>query len=132
LNIIRLPRGEWSYDPSHALGPEGGFGIVYAGEGKDSGPVKPDQDYRWHEVSYFVNPMARSARGQHECAPFALTDDVQHADEATGPALTIYCKAWGPEPIDDENAEAFCDRWAALLAKAAQGQLTYPRTLPLS
>lgn len=94
--------------------------------------LKPDQDFRWYEVSYFVNPLARSARVQHECAPFALTEDIHHADEATGPAMTLYCKAWGPEPIDDENADSFCDRWAALLAKASLGQISYPRSLPLT
>jgi eukaryotic-like serine/threonine-protein kinase len=93
--------------------------------------LKPSDDYRWHEISYFVNPLARSARGQHECAPFALTEDIHHADEAAGPALTTYCTAWGPEPIDDENADAFFHRWADLLAKAAQGQISYPRNLPL-
>ena len=31
---IRLPRGEWFYDPTHPLGPAGGFGEVF--EGKDA------------------------------------------------------------------------------------------------
>ena len=30
---IRLPRGEWFYDPLRPLGPAGGFGEVF--EGKD-------------------------------------------------------------------------------------------------
>jgi len=93
--------------------------------------LKPDHDYRWHEVSYFVNPLARSERLRHEFAPFALTDDPAHADEAAGPAMGMFQFAWGPKPIDDEDAAAFCDRWAKLLAQAAQGQISYPRYLPL-
>lgn len=95
------------------------------------GRLKAGEDYRWHEVSYFVNPLARSARGRHEFAPFALTEDIAHADEAAGPAIGLYQFAWGPKPIDDENSEDFANRWAALLAEAAQGKITYPRMLPL-
>ena len=29
---IRLPAGNWFYDPSHLLGPPGGFGFVYLGQ----------------------------------------------------------------------------------------------------
>src|SRR5258706_10870272 len=32
--VIRLPRGEWVYDPSRPLGPPGGFGRVYQGRGQ--------------------------------------------------------------------------------------------------
>jgi serine/threonine protein kinase len=31
--------GSWRYDPTRPLGPSGGFGRVYAGEGKDGQPV---------------------------------------------------------------------------------------------
>src|SRR5580692_3030147 len=30
---IRLPRGEWFYDPTHPLAPAGGFGEVFEGKG---------------------------------------------------------------------------------------------------
>lgn len=36
---IKLPRGEWRYDPDTPLGPEGGFGVVFAGLDKDNNPV---------------------------------------------------------------------------------------------
>jgi eukaryotic-like serine/threonine-protein kinase len=93
--------------------------------------TEPKEDYRWQEASYFVNPLARSARERHPFAPFALTEDFAHADEAAAPVIGTYQFAWGPEPIDDENAEAFANRWAALLADAAQGNISYPRSLPL-
>ena len=32
---IRLPRGEWFYDPVQPLGPAGGFGEVFAGKGPE-------------------------------------------------------------------------------------------------
>lgn len=88
-------------------------------------------DFRWHEVSYFVNPLARSERMRHEFAPFALTDDLRHADEAAAPVLGTFQFAWGPQAVDDEDADAFFDRWAGLLARAAKGELSYPRQLPL-
>ena len=39
--------------------------------------------------------------------------------------------AFGPEPIDDEDKDAFFERWIALFAKAVSGTLSYPRYLPL-
>ena len=68
---------------------------------------------------------------RHECAPFALTDDLRHADEAAAPVLGTFQFAWGPRAVDDEDADAFFDRWAGLLARAAKGELSYPRQLPL-
>src|SRR5689334_370446 len=32
---IRLPRGEWYYNPLRPLGPAGGFGEVFEGEAQD-------------------------------------------------------------------------------------------------
>ncbi len=42
MERIRLERGEWNYDPDQPLGPEGGFGAVFAGsgQGQDSVAVK--------------------------------------------------------------------------------------------
>jgi hypothetical protein len=95
------------------------------------GRLTPAEDYRWYEVSYFVNPLARSVRERHAFAPFALTDDIRHADEAAAPVIGTYQFASKPKPIDLENAEDFCNRWASLLAQAAEGKLSYPRNLPL-
>jgi len=36
---IRLPRSAWDYDPDQPLGPEGGFGAVFAGRAADHSPV---------------------------------------------------------------------------------------------
>jgi hypothetical protein len=36
---IRLPRGEWYYDPDKPLGPEGGFGEVFAGAAEGHEPL---------------------------------------------------------------------------------------------
>jgi hypothetical protein len=91
---------------------------------------KPDQDYRWYEVSYFVNTIW-SERPRPEFEPFALTDNAPHADEAAAPGIGRFQIAWGPKTIDDEDAEDFCNRWAELLAKAAKGEIAHPRSLPL-
>jgi eukaryotic-like serine/threonine-protein kinase len=37
--MISLPGGQWEYDDSKPLGRAGGFGVVYAGKGKDSNSV---------------------------------------------------------------------------------------------
>jgi eukaryotic-like serine/threonine-protein kinase len=36
---IRLPRGEWFYDPTHPLGPPGGLGEVFEGKDDSAGSV---------------------------------------------------------------------------------------------
>ncbi|MBI3863722.1 MAG: hypothetical protein HY290_17670, partial [Planctomycetia bacterium] len=36
---IRLARGEWEYDPAQLLGPAGGFGEVFVGQGPGLGGV---------------------------------------------------------------------------------------------
>lgn len=36
---IRLPRGEWFYNPARPLGPAGGFGEVFEGKGQPSQPI---------------------------------------------------------------------------------------------
>jgi serine/threonine protein kinase len=85
------------------------------------------QGYRWYEVSYFDSPLSQKRSGD---PPFHLFPD--DADEAAGPALGRYEIAFGPVPIDNEDAGAFMDRWAGLLAKAIQGQLRHPERLPLT
>ncbi len=82
--------------------------------------------YRWYEISYFALGSRLQSSG-----PFAI-DNPREADLASGPAMHVYAEAWGPTPIDDENAAAFCDRWAAVLARASRGQLRHPSRLPLS
>lgn len=36
---IKLPRGQWEYSPTDRIGPEGGFGLVYAGRKQGGGSV---------------------------------------------------------------------------------------------
>ena len=36
---IKLPHGEWQYDPNSPLGPAGGFGEVFAGTADGFGPL---------------------------------------------------------------------------------------------
>ena len=91
----------------------------------------PDDDnYRWREVSYFGNPLIPKDRLRIEFEPFALKS-LSDADEAASPVMGVYQIAFGPKPIDDEDFEEFCNRWAELLAKAANGELRHPPFLPL-
>jgi len=39
MQKIRLTKGVWKYNPHEPLGPEGGFGIVFAGESAEHGPI---------------------------------------------------------------------------------------------
>jgi serine/threonine-protein kinase len=83
------------------------------------------QDYRWYEVSYFAPFRAE------EVAPYALREEIRDADLAAAPVMHVYQVAFGPVAIDDENEEEFIERWAAILALAAEGRLRHPSSLPL-
>ena len=83
--------------------------------------LRSRRDYRWYEVAYETHAFS-SHRAEYE--PFALRPE--DADRAAGPAMGDVTIAYGPEPIDDENVDSFCDRWARLLAAASRGQLRYP------
>lgn len=90
--------------------------------------TNPDDDYRWREVAYFHQPLLRS---RSPFAPFALSD-INGADGAASSSMNTYTIAWGPKTIDDENLDDFIHRWALLLAKAIQGTLCHPSSLPLA
>lgn len=84
-------------------------------------------EYRWREVSYFTNAFSRD---QRKYEPYFF-DDINAADLAASQVMSGYQIAWGPAPIDDEDVEAFYERWADLFARAVRGQLQHPGTLPL-
>jgi serine/threonine-protein kinase len=86
-----------------------------------------DDEYRWREASYFANPMKGESP---RFAPYSL-DVPSAADAAHGKGIATHQVAWGPSPVDDEDAEDFFDRWLALFAKAVDGRLRHPRYLPL-
>ena len=87
-----------------------------------------DEEYRWWEVLYMRNPSARrDARDQ----PFALSA-LSEADLAARTGIHPVVFAAAPRPIDDEDIDDFCSRWADLLAKAYNGELRQPSDLPLA
>ncbi len=94
----------------------------------------PDaEEYRWYEVSFMEIFGAGNVY-----APFSLLEQTdgarsryQHADLALSTVMHKYQAAFGPVPIDDEDEEAFLERWMNLFAKAAEGKLRYPSRLPL-
>lgn len=83
-------------------------------------------DYRWIETSYFA-PLVNQIM---PFEPFGL-ENLDDADIAASNIMGVYSIAFGPKAIDDENEEDFHDRWANLFCKAAIGQLTRPRELPI-
>lgn len=84
-------------------------------------------EYRWKEVGYMLNPLVGRPQRYEPSS-----QDEAHADEAAGPAMGMFQIAYGPTPIDDEDANKFYDRWAGRLAKASQRELCRPSQLPLS
>ena len=83
---------------------------------------------RWWEISYMNSPFFSHSS---ECEPFGLSDPAE-ADGAMSIVMGPLQKAWGPVAIDDENEGDFFERWAYLLAKASQGNLQRPRSMPLT
>lgn len=87
-----------------------------------------NDNYRWHEISYMNSPFSRNPT---KFVPFAAKS-ILDAVNAARPGMDVIQHAWGPRIIDDENSEEFCERWAKLLSRAAQGILQHPQRLPLS
>jgi len=86
----------------------------------------PTGDFRWYEVAYESNPL--SGRG-FEFEPVAVTPEL--ADRAHWNGMDVVQPAYGPFAIDDEDIDAFCQRWTHILAEACAGGLQrLPRALP--
>lgn len=83
-------------------------------------------DYRWYEVGYEGNPLT-GRRFQFQ--PAAVAPDL--ADRAHSSAMDVIQASYPPVPIDDEDLDAFCERWAYVLAEACEGRLQHlPTSLP--
>lgn len=74
----------------------------------------------WIEVAY---DAAEGNAPSEE--PFALKDLIKADLVAAGGETNLYHAA-APAPIDAADADAFCDRWMGLLARAATGDLERP------
>lgn len=98
-----------------------GANLWYTNLGKFEG-------YRWWEIKYFA-PMGDLAGAEGQ--PFAV-GEWPLADEAAAKSATSVIRlAAKPLPVDDEDLESFCDRWASLLAQAYNGELRQPTHLPM-
>ena len=84
-------------------------------------------EYRWHEMSYF---SFRREDYQTENAPFALTD-LKEVDHVASPIISGISYAESPRLIDGEDEENFFIRWKERFAKASEGRLAHPHTLPI-
>jgi hypothetical protein len=82
-------------------------------------------EYRWREASYFA-PTSNKDRYE----PYFL-NEPHEADLAHSNVMHVHSLAWGPSPIDDEDADDFYDRWMDLFARASRGNLGHPTRLPL-
>jgi serine/threonine protein kinase len=85
--------------------------------------LRPEVEYRWHEVSYKRNALINGPID----GPFAIQsvgDNIYaHADAAAGPGMHVIEVDFGPEPIDDEDSDSFFERWLTRFASAYEGRL---------
>jgi serine/threonine-protein kinase len=80
--------------------------------------------FRWYEVSFW----RQFDMGD---VPFGLEGYQVDIDLALGNIIHTVNVAYGPFPIDGEDEAIFISRWTGLVAKAAIGQLTRPRGMPI-
>jgi hypothetical protein len=84
---------------------------------------RPEDGFRWFEVSYKRNALTRGAL----VGPFPIQEvgDMLFvaADMAGGPGMHSIEVESGPTPIDDEDVEKFVERWVSRLADAYTGRL---------
>lgn len=81
------------------------------------------EEYRWREISFF---LLGSIGGDE---PFGAPPDK--ASEALTPGMRHLQVAFGPTPIDDEDFDAFADRWIDLFVRAYELKLERPTRFPL-
>lgn len=82
--------------------------------------------YRWYEVAFW------SLRADAKHPPYWLEGHAIDLHLALGPVMHSVNVAYGPYAIDGEDQDGFISRWIGLVAKAAVGKLTYPKTLPIT
>lgn len=87
---------------------------------------KDGNGFRWYEVSFW---SLQRLSGKDE--PFGLEGYDADIDSALGNTISNVNVAYGPFPIDGEDEANFISRWTGLVAKAAIGQLTRPRGMPI-
>ena len=126
---------------AEAAFPQSGWDVVLGGmilvRQKDRAPLEQSSslwyasidgsEYRWWEVSYSATPFNR----QSPPLPFSLVGSVEAADNAAlchvaGAAIIgngPFGIAYGPQPVDGEEQEAFMDHWLGLFVQAVKGKL---------
>jgi hypothetical protein len=79
--------------------------------------------YRWYEMEYRKHALA----GGPPIGPFPIqeigNDIYGQANLAAGPGMHVIELNFGPVPIDDENMQAFLERWLTRLAQAYSKRL---------
>lgn len=82
-----------------------------------------DAAYRWYEMEYRKHALTSGP----PIGPFPIqevgNDIYAQANLAAGPGMHVIEVNFGPVPIDDENAEAFFERWLTRLAQAYSKRL---------
>jgi len=78
-----------------------------------------ENEYRWWEIGFNFSMFSDKRYLYHVAMDVSEHVDIALAQQSIGQ----YAVQYGPKAIDDEDSEAFCLKWAALLAKASSGAL---------
>lgn len=85
-----------------------------------------EAQYGWYETAFMISPLVNQ-QGRQD--PFALSPG-EAAAKALWAGVAKYQVAWPFTEIPLDDINEFLDRWADWLAKAAQGKLERPRSMP--
>ena len=85
--------------------------------------------FRWYETAFMI-PFGGTSR--NGLVPFDMVPGDPNAIQALAPVTHSHQVAWPFTPIDQGDEESFIERWMEWFAKAAQGQLRRPSTMPES
>jgi len=78
-----------------------------------------DDEYRWWEIGFNFSPFSDKRYLHHVALDISEQVDIALLQQTIGQFVVQY----GPKTIDDEDSEAFCLKWANLLAQASGGIL---------
>ena len=81
--------------------------------------------FRWYETAF----MRISGEYQRDEAPFSMSPGGRDVALALS-VLHTHQVAWPFTPIDQGDEEEFVERWIEWFAKAVQGELRYPSSMP--
>jgi serine/threonine-protein kinase len=126
----RFVRSGWDVVAGATIGVNQDVVVDYRGRGASLwfADLHVGLGYRWYEVPYMWGAVV-AIRPVDAISPFAVPG-IDDADLAASNTISNHQHARAPTPIDDEDFDAFSDRWIEYIAMAATGSLKRPSRLP--